>query len=966
MSVYSRDVDGPTTSAADGAAPHGTSIVGRARLLTQLAGLADSARQGTGRAACLIGPPGIGKSAISEAAAGSIVPATILTGRCVPPPARPLRPLSELVVAAIAAGATVDTVADTVFGAGVRLLLGDRTGDPLDQPAPLLGEGLRLMASQLVGVVVWRIEDLHWADDETLAVLDDLVSGIDRTSGLMLLTSRPHASEAADRMIDDWVRRDVTDVISVPPLSPAAVASLVQNEVGDVISAERAERIVAASDGNPLLAVAFARDARDLGPGRHPARLPPPESYRVAVERRLHGLTDPVRSHVALAAIIGRSFDVDVLSKCGLDPADAAVATTSAMRAQLADRSVPDEPIRFTHDLTRDAIVDSLGAAERRHLAERALDTMLSHDLDDDALDAAAQLAQASGDEARAAELFIGAARNALAMGAPTTALVRLDSAAGLGDAIYVHGPVLGELRLEALALAGRAVDALALGETLLLDRAFRDDRERHTRLVLALARAAGSLGDWAAAASRLDDTFAGALDDGTAPAEVQSYRSLIAIELGDVDRAAQLATRTFERAGASAASRCEAHEVLGRVAREHSYADAAVEFRAAVAAATEAGLGLWRARALLELGLCDATMYGSPDTFEEASRSARRIGAVGLSAMCDYNLANLYGITIRPHDALTVAQRGVASAQQVEVPILEALCWTVAGQALAELNQLGEARRAADRARAVAPDEPEVEAMALGMCQGFGLALRGDLDEAAELYAESLEILRTLPVVTATAPWYFGPLVLAVTGHRMSDEVRAQLHEPSFQAVSSIQLVAHLTDAVAAGRRGDVDDVTDHLDALRACRRRHPWLDSTGEAMSAVLEGIAGVAALRDGWGDPVAALTRSRATLERVGVDQPARWFGSTLREAGVAPQRGGRVHDAVPVALTEFGVTGREYEVLQLLADRLTNREIAAELVVAPSTVKTHVERLLAKTGRRNRIELGELASTFTDRA
>lgn len=52
--------------------------------------------------------------------------------------------------------------------------------------------------------------------------------------------------------------------------------------------------------------------------------------------------------------------------------------------------------------------------------------------------------------------------------------------------------------------------------------------------------------------------------------------------------------------------------------------------------------------------------------------------------------------------------------------------------------------------------------------------------------------------------------------------------------------------------------------------------------------------------------------------------------------------------------------------LLADRLANREIATELVVAPSTVKTHVERPLAKAGRHNRIEVGELASTLTDTA
>ena len=46
------------------------------------------------------------------------------------------------------------------------------------------------------------------------------------------------------------------------------------------------------------------------------------------------------------------------------------------------------------------------------------------------------------------------------------------------------------------------------------------------------------------------------------------------------------------------------------------------------------------------------------------------------------------------------------------------------------------------------------------------------------------------------------------------------------------------------------------------------------------------------------------------------------------------------------------------LVLLGERLTNREIAERLLVSASTVKTHVERLLTKTNRANRVELAEL--------
>ena len=117
--------------------------------------------------------------------------------------------------------------------------------------------------------------------------------------------------------------------------------------------------------------------------------------------------------------------------------------------------------------------------------------------------------------------------------------------------------------------------------------------------------------------------------------------------------------------------------------------------------------------------------------------------------------------------------------------------------------------------------------------------------------------------------------------------------------------------------------------------------------------------AAHADGWGDPIAWLRESLATFEANGHDALAARCRTLLKECGApVPRKGRGDTGTVPTALAALGITSREADVLALVADGATNREVAERLFISQRTVDKHVERLLQKAGT-NRAGLADLA-------
>ena len=143
-----------------------------------------------------------------------------------------------------------------------------------------------------------------------------------------------------------------------------------------------------------------------------------------------------------------------------------------------------------------------------------------------------------------------------------------------------------------------------------------------------------------------------------------------------------------------------------------------------------------------------------------------------------------------------------------------------------------------------------------------------------------------------------------------------------------------------------------DGVEATRAIRERHPGVavvvlttyaddDSIVAALSAGAAGYLTKDAARDDIRRAVEAAAAGQAVLD------------PSVQAALLKAAQQGAARPTAPTAPPD-GLTDREVEVLALIASGLSNHEIAERLFVAETTVKTHVNRIFAKTGSRDRAQ------------
>ena len=377
--------------------------------------------------------------------------------------------------------------------------------------------------------VVLVLDDLQWADEETLLLLTHLARSPERDRLLVLGTyrdneidrSRPLAARLAD------LRRDHHDErIRLRGLPEPAVDELIDDLADGSLAPEVREAIVAQTDGNPFFVEEVV--AHLIETGATDARAVLPEGVREVIGRRLSDLSEATNEILTVAAVIGREFTLTTVEQIVEMDRDVAVdALDEALRAGLVGE-VAGTPGRyaFLHGLVRETLEAELSAtrvarlhqrisehlerslAMRPERADATATATATAELAHHALAAvplgdpyrAVQHARAAGDQAlsqmsyeRAAKLF-GAALDTL------DGASGVDGVDGIGGFDGVDPASVRELAARvrlgagtAQVLAGDGPSARASFHECLDAAALLDDPELHARAALGLGTAIGS-----------------------------------------------------------------------------------------------------------------------------------------------------------------------------------------------------------------------------------------------------------------------------------------------------------------------------------------------------------------------------------------------------------------------------------------------------------------------------------------
>jgi DNA-binding CsgD family transcriptional regulator/tetratricopeptide (TPR) repeat protein len=980
-------------------------LVGRADELARLMAHVDRAAEGRPSAVLVGGDAGVGKTRLLDELSRRAAQRglRVLTGHCVDlgDVGLPYLPFVDLLRPVVADPDLAPELADHPVLAG---LLTGRTGvpgppaavDESDRGSALTRSGLRppaddgrlqlfeavaALLAQLAGSapLLVVLEDLHWADRSSRDLLRYLLARLVDEPIAVVASYRAddlHRRHPLRPLLAELVRLPGVERLTVGPLPDADVDQLVRGlaTASGGVAAGTVEDVVARAEGNAfyaeeLLAAGLAGEAL-------------PMELTDVLLARVEQLSPPTQQVLRVAAVAGRQVRHELVSAvAGQAPAEMEQALAEAVHHHLLVVS-DDGRYRFRHALLREAVLADLLPGERVRLHAAVAAHLAAHPGAGTAAERAHH-ARESNDLPGAFSASLEAASAARRVGAPAEQLQHLEAALALWPAVPDAAERAG--RQQWSLLLDTAAAARAVGEL-----------HRAVALLRSAQQLLGPDGDPQARA-RVHYTLAQGLTRIEESAEALRESSA-AMRLVPADPPS--AVRTW-----AAAVHARTLYALARIAEGDAAADEAL-------AAADA-LGLDSAWADTAVSLARVEGAGDLPTvrarLHEARARAERSGDADVEMRVWFSLAIVAYEAGRIDETLEHTSAGLVRARELGVE------WSFYG---AELRHLEVVARYVggdwDGSLAAADELARVPDMAAHVRADGLLVLVGRGDPAVRqrlAWAQGLatrwnsHVLLMLATVSAEIELAAaeGDAATAAERARWADRRLQELwgeDRPASLRLAASALAA-VADAVAAARlTGDAEAVAGWLaegaslaDVGRTAAVAHDSvIGRTGiegqawatrlEAEVSRLEGRSAPETWRDaveqfGYGNVyeqarsrlrlaealLAADDRSGAAVELEAAHRVAVRLGATpLRTAVEALARRGRLElPGVPRA-AEVGavLTPREVEVLALMAQGRTNRQIGGELFISEKTASVHVSNILAKFGASGRTEAVAIAA------
>jgi DNA-binding SARP family transcriptional activator len=534
---------------------------GRGRVLERLEQAWADAVSGAPRFGLVAGEPGIGKTTLAAELArrAHAQGAAVLLGRSDEHALVPFQPWIDAMERLLEAlpAADVDNWLTAHEGALARLL----PARSPEQPS-VVGDRDRYLAFEMVRSLLedvaacWPVllvlDDVHWADADSLSLLRHLARSAHRTRLLVVLCARPAELEpGVTQTLADLRREGPLVHVELAGLDDDAVAALLARRTG-TSDRESARRYRARSGGNPFFLDELLREAHE---GEADEEVPP-AGVRDVIGRRLARLDASTLRVLDVAAVCGVEFDVSILAAAEDRPlVELLEALDGAIDAALVAASDRRGRYAFDHALVAEAISSALPASRRARLHLQIAEVLADrHDAGEVGAGEVVRHLRGAGalaDGDRLARWELAAAREA------TTALAHSDAAAHYEAALAARSAARDHDRGEVLLALGRAHDRAghrrparaAFDEAAELARGARDSD--------LLARAALGHGGMAVVIAAPDPATVRLLEEAlaaTPSGEMAASARLLArlsVELyySDPARARELSSLAVERA---------------------------------------------------------------------------------------------------------------------------------------------------------------------------------------------------------------------------------------------------------------------------------------------------------------------------------------------------------------------------------------------------------------------------------